>query len=332
MSHWLATLMNEGKYAGKQALPADVLKQTLAPSIALPNTMGEARGFWELLNPVYGMGRWTASYRGHQLAFHGGDINGFHSQISMMPQDHVGVIVFVIGDHCASLYNVVSYNVYERLLGMDQTPWSDRMLEARLKGKKAETEGRAKAGVDQVKNTRPSHAIADYAGEFEHPAYGVLRVGMKDSQLQFDFHTLVFPLAHYHFDRFDTPDDEQYGKFSVNFLTNPQGDVDRAVMSLDEAEATFTRKPVTLDRATLEELAGNYETPTGAKFQVVLKEDGSLSLVFAGQPETKLLPYKGLQFHVKEFADVTFEFVVENGQVRGLKQRDPSGEFLLPRK
>jgi CubicO group peptidase (beta-lactamase class C family) len=332
MSHWLIALMNDGKYGGKQVLPADVFKATLEPAIALPNALGETRGFWEILNPTYGMGRFTASYRGHQLTYHGGDINGFHSQVSFMPQEKIGVIVFVIGDHCASLYNIVSYNVYERLLGMDQTPWSDRFLAIRLKGKKAGTEARAKAGGEQVKNTKPSHPLADYVGEYEHPAYGVLKIGMKDSQLQFDFHTLVFPMTHFHYDRFDTPDDEQYGKWSVNFLTNPQGDVDRAVMSLDEAEATFTRKPVTIEPAMLGKLAGTYETPTGSKFQVVLKEDGSLNLVFTGRPEIKLVPYKGLKFRVKEFSDVAFEFVVENGQVRGLKQRDPSGEYSFPRK
>lgn len=332
MSHWLIALMNGGAYGGMQVLPADVIKATLAPAIALPNTMGEARGYWELLNPVYGMGRWTASYRGHQIAFHGGDINGFHSQVSLMPQERIGVVVFVIGDHCAPLYNIVTYNVYERLLGMDQTPWSDRMLQARLMGKRAGTEARAKAGQEQVKNTKPSHALADYVGDYEHPAYGVLKIAMKDGQLQFDFHTLVFPMTHFHYDRFDTPDDEQNGKWSVNFLTNPQGDVDKAVMSLDEAEATFTRKPETVDPATLQKLAGTYETPSGAKFQVVLKEDGSLFIVLPGRPEDRLIPYKGLQFHVKEFSDLTVEFVVENGQVKAMKQRDPSGEYVFPRK
>jgi CubicO group peptidase (beta-lactamase class C family) len=64
MSHWLMALMNDGKYAGKQVLPADVLKATLEPAIALPNTLAETRGFWELLNSAYGMGRQSASYRG----------------------------------------------------------------------------------------------------------------------------------------------------------------------------------------------------------------------------------------------------------------------------
>ncbi len=332
ISHWLITLMNEGKYAGKQVLPADVVKATLEPAIALPNTDSEIRGYWEILNSTYGMGRFTASYRGRLLAYHGGDLPGFHSQISFMPRERIGVIVFVIGDHCASLYNIVSYNVYERLLGLDQTPWSARWLEIRLKGKQAGTEARAKAGGERISGTKPSHPLADYAGEYENAAYGVLKIGQKDGQLQFDFHKTQLPMTHFHYDRFDTPDDELYGKWSVNFQSNPQGDVDKALMSLDEAEAAFTRKPETIDPKLLKQLAGTYETPTGEKFQVVLKEDGGLYLVFAGGSEQKLIPYKGTKFRIKEFSDVIFEFVVENGQVKSLKQRDPSGENVFTRK
>ena len=332
MSHWLIALMNEGKYKGRQVIPSPVLKATLQPAIALPNTQGELRGWWEILNTYYGMGRWTTSYRGRLLAYHGGDLDGFHSQVSFMPQEKVGVLVAVIGNHASILYNLVSYNVYERLLGMDQTPWIKRYLDIRLKGKKAATEARGKAGLDQVKNTKPSHPLSDYVGDYEHPAYGLLRIGMKDGALQYDFHKVVLPMSHFHYDRFDTPDDEHYGKSSVNFLTNPQGDVDRAVMSLDEAEATFVRRPEKLDAEVLKQLAGTYETQTGAKFQVVLKEDGSLFLAFVGQPERKLIPYKGLKFRIPEFSDVTWEFVMENGQVKALKQRDPSAEFTFPRR
>src|SRR5713226_10745311 len=103
MSHWLIALMNNGKYGGKQVLPPKVLQATLEPAIALPNTAGETRGWWEVLNRAYGMGRQTASYRGRLITFHGGDLPGFHSQISFMPNEHIGVIVFVIGDHIAPL-------------------------------------------------------------------------------------------------------------------------------------------------------------------------------------------------------------------------------------
>ena len=332
MSHWVIALMNQGKYNGKQVLPAEVLKATLRPAIALPNTALETRGWSEVLNAAYGMGRETASYRGHLITFHGGDLPGFHTQVSFMPQDHIGVIVFEIGNHSQPLYNIVSYNVYERLLGMDLTPWSDRQVEIRLKNKKAGTESRTKAGEGRVPDTKASHALADYAGAYEHPAYGVMTIGLKSDQLQFDFHKMRFPMTRFHYDRFDTPDDEQDGKWSVNFRTNPQGDIDEAVMSLDEAEAVFVRKPETIDPKLMAQFAGDYETPGGVKIQVALAPDGKLSLVLPGQPVMALQQVKGLVFRTPRFSDSTLEFVVQGGQVTGLKQKDPSGEFVFPKR
>src|ERR1700716_877823 len=331
LSHWLIALMNDGKYNGKQVLPAKVLKETMQPAIGLPNSLGEALGYWELLNPAYGMGRQTASYRGRLLTFHGGDLPGFHSQVAFLPNEKIGVIVLVISDHSAPLYNIVSYNVFERMLGMDQTPWSQRQLKMRLANKKAGTESRAKAGADRVPNTKPSHSLAAYAAENEPPAYGIVKISQKSDDLQFDFHDFHFPLSHFHYDRFDTPDDEQYGRFSVNFRTNPQGDIDSAVISLDQAEVVFTRKPDALDPALLEKLAGVYMTPTKYKFQVLYQPGTGLSLSFPGGPPLKLIPIKGLKFRTPQFADNIYEFVTENGKVTALKERDPSGEYTFSR-
>jgi CubicO group peptidase (beta-lactamase class C family) len=331
LSHWLVALMNDGNYNGKQVLPPNVLKATLQPAIGLPNALGEALGYWEVLNPDYGMGRQTASYRGHLMTFHGGDLPGFHSQVSFLPNEKIGVIVLVIGDHAAPLYNVVSYNVYERLLGMDQTPWSERRLKIRLANKKAGTEARAKAGGDRVPDTKPSHPLSDYAAEYENPAYGIVKIGCKSEQLDFTFHEFQYPLSHFHYDRFDTPDDEQYGRFSVNFRTNPQGDISEAVMSIDEAEVVFTRKPEVLDPKLLEKLAGTYLTPSQVKFEVVYQPGAGLSLVFPGGPPQKLIQVKRFAFRTPQSGDTIYEFVLENGQVKALRERDPSGEFTFPR-
>jgi hypothetical protein len=224
--------------------------------------------------------------------------------------------------------------VYERMLGLDLTPWSERMLAIRLKGKEAGKQARAKAGAGRVEGTKPSHALDDYAGEFEHPAYGVVTIARKEDALAFDFHKIRLPLAHFHYDRFDTPDDEQDGKWSVNFGTSPAGEIDRALISLDEAEVVFNRRvPPELSRLdTLRPYAGDYLTPTGAKFRVVLQENGTLGVVFPGQPFRALLPWKPRKFRVKEFSDVTMEFVIgPDGKVTAMKQITPSGEFVSPR-
>src|SRR4029450_10073498 len=138
------------------------------------------RGWGDVLNASYGMGRWTASYRGHLIAYHGGDLPGFHSQVSTMPYDSIGVIVFVIGNHAAPLYNIAPYNFSERLLGLSLTPWSERQNTIRLKNKAAGLQARTKAGSGRIAGTKPSHSLDDYVGEFENPPYGVSPISKRD--------------------------------------------------------------------------------------------------------------------------------------------------------
>ena len=61
----------------------------------------------------------------------------------------------------------------------------------------------------------------------------------------FAFHKIRLPLSHVHYDRFDTPDDEEDGKWSVNVLRNVSGQVDRAEMPVDGAVIVFKRRPLT---------------------------------------------------------------------------------------
>jgi CubicO group peptidase (beta-lactamase class C family) len=332
MSKWLITLMNGGVYEGKQVIPSSVLKATLTPSIALPNTQMENKGFGELFNAAYGMARWTASYRGHFLAYHGGDIDGFHSQISCMPYDSIGVVLFVIGDHSAPLYNVISYNVYERLLGLDQTPWSERRMADRKASDAIGKAGRSKSGADKVSGTTPSHSLADYAGTYENPAYGTIVIDQKDSTLTMDFHHMQLPLHHYHYDRFDSPNDEQYGLWSLNYATNPQGAVDRINVSLDESEAAFVRQPdkSLTDPAMFSRYVGKYEQG-GTTLEISISE-GSLWLSAPGQPSYQLIPYKPLTFRFKQFSDYSLVFVLEKEIVTGFRQIDPSGVYECKKK
>ena len=329
LSRWVIALLNKGKVDGKQVLPEAVLRETMAPSLSLPNSALETRGWGENLNSYYGMGRTISSYRGHLLAVHGGDLPGFHSQISVMPNDNLGVILLVIGDHVAPMYNGLTYSIYERLLGLSLTPWSERLNQIRLKNKAAGTKARATADVGRVPGTKPSHALDDYVGEFAHPAYGVVNVTRGDKELNFDFHGIKMPLNHFHYDRFDTPDDEEDGKFSLNFRTNPMGEIEGVEISLDEAAVTFTRRvPAELTSdATLQAYAGTYTTPSGGK--TVLTFQPGKGLAIRGGPD--LQPWRPQQFRVKEFPDVVISFTLENGKVVAMKQRDPSGEFVFPR-
>ena len=250
-----------------------------------------------------------------------------------MPNERIGVIVLVIGNHAAPLYNPITYNVYERLLGhgrdaVDATA-ARHSPEEQGSGEQAREQGRRRPrGRHQA--FAPARRITSASTTIRPTAS--LKIGTKDNGLAFDVSqdqdaTDPFPLR-----PLRHADDEQDGKWSVNFATNPQGEIDKATMSLDEAEVAFTRQASAelSSLATLSQYAGDYTTPTGGKFKVAV-EHGILGLVFAGQPFQELIPWKPRMFRVKEFADVTFEFVVEGGAVKALKQKDPSGEFTFPK-
>ena len=328
LSHWLSALMNKGVYEGKQVIPEAVVNETMEPSIALHNYSLD-QGFTEVLNPVYGMGRQTVSYRGHQLVLHGGDLNGIHSQISYMPQDKVGVIIFVIGDHSLS-YNSLTYNIYEHLLGLSITPWSERGLKNRDASKKIAKAGRAKATIGQIPNTKPSHPLTDYVGNFENEAYGIINISQKDAQMLFTLHHIKLPLHHFHYDRFDTTNDEEDGLYTLNYQTNPQGDIDRFVVSLDQGEVTFMKKAdETLNTVEiLSKYAGKYKVGTNT-LEVILKDKNHLFM--KGAPDIELIPYQPNIFKTKEFADIVIEFILENGKVKSMIQKDGSGQYEIMR-
>jgi len=96
-----------------------------------------------------------------------------------MPNDGIGVIVLVIGDHVAPFYNGLTYHIYERLLGLPLTPWSERLNEIRLKNKAAGTKARAVAAVGQVAATKPSHPWTT-TRRVRASAYGVVTVARGD--------------------------------------------------------------------------------------------------------------------------------------------------------
>jgi CubicO group peptidase (beta-lactamase class C family) len=328
MSRWVITLMNQGSFQGRQVISPEIIKETLQPAIAYPNFELETSGYDEILNSVYGMGRGIAAYKGHYLTRHGGAIGGFYSQVSMMPYDSIGVIVFVNGAHNGSLPTILTMQLYDRLLGLERTDFNSRSLQDRLDGKEAGKKAREHAGRDRIPNTHPSHPLADYVGKYEDPAYGILDIRSKGKQLEFDFHHIVLPLEHYHYDRFDTPDDQIYGKFSVNFSTNPKGDIHTAMVSLDESEVTFTKMPdeSLSDPEVLTRYTGKYEL-AGTSIEIVLKEEEGLRMKIPGQPDYGLIPYGPHEFTMKEFSDNTVRFIPDGDEIIMMQLISPGGTY-----
>jgi hypothetical protein len=211
---------------------------------------------------------------------------------------------------------------------LEQTDFSGRRLADRIAGKEAGKKAREKAGSDKIANTKPSHPLEDYRGKYVDPAYGILNIRLEGQGLEFDFHNIVLPLEHFHYDRFDTPDDQIYGKFSVNFSINPKGDIHSAMVSLDESEVSFIKKPdeSLSDPEILRKYVGKYEL-AGTVIEIVLKEEGGLITKIPGQPDYTLVPYKTHEFTYMEFSDITIKFILTGDQVKMMQSISPGGTY-----
>lgn len=325
MSHWVIALMNDGYYKDTEVIPSTIIKETMKPGIGFRNTELEEKGYNERLNSVYGMARQMEVYKGNILTKHGGDMPGFHSQIAILPYDEIGIITFVIGDQGAILRDVIMYNLVDRLLDLDQTDWNGRRLADHIKRKDAGHDARDLAGFDRVEGTSPTHSLHNYVGAFSNEAYGEFIISNENDSLFFNFRKTILPLNHYHFNRFDTPNDEDFGKWSINFNVSPQGEISKATISIDEGQVIFTKKPdESLSQIeVLNKYAGKYEY-AGSEFEVKVK-DGKLTIL--GTTDEALIPYKKDIFKLEKFDDIQIEFVLEDEIVVGLNYKQPTGIY-----
>jgi hypothetical protein len=104
------------------------------------------------------------------MEMHPGDLQGYQSQVSIMPTDSIGIIVFLIGDQGRKLRNILTFNIYERLLGMNSTPWNERLLKDQKQANEI-TKKYCTSSSDKVEATCPSHPLTDYTGKYENPGY-----------------------------------------------------------------------------------------------------------------------------------------------------------------
>lgn len=325
LSHWVIALLNDGKYNSKEVISPSIIKETLKPGMGFRNSELEEKGYKERLNVMYGMARQMEVYRGNILTKHGGAMPGFHSQIAVLPYDKIGIITFVIGDQGANLSNIIMYNLVDRLLGLEEIDWNGRRLERHRKRKEASKKGRNLAGYDHITGTSPTHPLKDYIGYFTNEAYGEFIIKHKKEGLYFNFRKTELPLTHYHFNRFDTPNDEDFGKWSLNFNISPQGEINSAIISIDEGQVIFNKKTdVSLSNPDLlVQYAGKYQY-AGSEFEIKIK-DGKLALV--GSTDDILIPYKKHIFKLDKFDDLQIEFIMEKNKISGMKYMTPSGIF-----
>jgi CubicO group peptidase (beta-lactamase class C family) len=338
MTNWLLLHLDKGRYKGLQIISEGNLHQMQTPQMVIQEMVPSLAAFTrydEVGHASYGLGWFVQPYRGHNVIHHGGNIDGFSALVSFMPQRGIGVVVLT-NRNGNPLPTIVAYNAYDRLLELDELPWSRRIKEEADRLKEAGAKAKEKSATDRKAEAPPSHRLGDYTGLFEHPGYGVIAIVMKDGQLELTYNSMPFALEHYHYDIFEMTYELFDMRMKVSFFTDVKGNISSLSIPLEAsvAEIVFTRVPEKrlTEKPFLEQFTGEYEL-LDRSITVSMKGEGRLVLSLPDQPDYELIAYQGAEFTLKGLPGFSIEFKRdEAGAVTEAVVTQPNAVFMARKK
>jgi CubicO group peptidase (beta-lactamase class C family) len=331
MSNWVLVHINGGKLKDKQIInPQTVQDMHLAH---MPT--GETPEIPEVTPADYGMGWFVDSYRGHGRIHHGGNIDGFSAMVSMLPQDRVGFVVLA-NKNGTGLPELLIRHATDLILGLEAKDWVGEAAKSKAKGDEATKEAEKKKAARRVPNTKPSHGLDAYVGDYFHPGYGDLKVTIEKGQLAFMYNNITTPLEHWHYDTFNgvRAGDPVFEDSKLNFITDTSGNVARLEAPFEATlePIVFEKKPDARlsDPAYLQKFAGKY-----VLIEQVITISLKGSVLFAsvpGSPDMELVPGLGDEFTLKQMKVISLRFKMDDkGNVVALELLQPGGIFEAKR-
>jgi len=190
----------------------------------------------------YALGWQLRDYRGHKLATHTGSIVGMTSRTVLVPEAKVGVVVLTNAE--STMSTAVAWEAIDALLGAPRTRWVEAFAAAdRADREEADSVERA-ARTARDSTSRPSLALARYAGRYTDRMYGDATLAAEGGRLVLRFvHSpaLIADLAHWQHDTFvarwrqrNVPD------AYVSFALDPRGAVESMKMVAVSPLADFS--------------------------------------------------------------------------------------------
>lgn len=328
MAKWLVFQLGNGNYNGKQLLSESKIREMHTPFITVPS---QPSG--DVFYSSYGLGWFITNYRGHTRVEHGGNIDGFSASVCLMPYDSIGIVVLSNMNN-SSIPSVVRNTAIDMLLGLESRDWNKKLLTDLKKAKDAAKDLENKEDPNQIKDTEPSHPLKDYTGKFEHPAYGVIEITLRDDNLYAAFHGFETKLNHYHYDMFKTMT-EEFAGLKLSFFSGSDGSINKVTTPLEQGvkEIEFDRivKTKQLDNTTLSKYEGEYSI---ADMIITIKLNGNnLTMTVPGQPTYELTAVKDNEFNIKELNGYSVMFNTdESGKVTEILLIQPNGTFPAKKK
>src|SRR5215467_12394625 len=337
-ANWLRLHLDNGEFAGQRMLSPASIRQLQTPRVHT-----SAPEFAEYGDTHYGLGFRLHTYRGERVVWHGGGWSGWSTLMKMLPDRGVGVAVFTNRTQSMAPEILANY-VFDRACGNEPIPWLDRLRERRRKFvAQLDIDRQARKATRRL-NTRPSHDLADYAGDYEHPGYGRITITHAEGKLNWAYRGMYEPLAHRHYDTFDNHKATtesllaalQPNQFTISFSSDREGNIASPAVPFEPLvnDIVFTRLAGgdCMNPAFRQHCTGTFISQGVTTVVVGQDKDGQLTLTVGSQPTYKLRPYQSRTFVIDELEGFRVEFhLAPDGGVDELIFHQPNGTFVARR-
>ncbi|QBD76985.1 serine hydrolase [Ktedonosporobacter rubrisoli] len=235
MTKWLRALLKQSRYGEQRLVSEAQFKQILEPQGIIPiDHYQVGMKYPEEARYCAALGWRVFSYRGHELAQHSGGIDGFTVMTTFLPDDNLGIVVLTNLEFEAVLFpNIFAFNICDRLLGLDELPWNERMLRGSAQALELKKQAQQALTEGQVPGTALSHPLSAYAGQYEHPGYGLLTLTVEGEGLKAFYNDLEYSLTHFHYDAFLAYQSHFDLTLKVSFGTNLAGNIASLAVPLE---------------------------------------------------------------------------------------------------
>jgi CubicO group peptidase (beta-lactamase class C family) len=329
MARWLMLQLGEGTLDDRQVVQPSTAREMFTPQTVMSGFPTDKDSFLT----SYGLGWALTAYRGHYRAHHGGGIDGFVAMTTVMPLDGVGIIALSNSDTTGAA-ELATRHALDRILELDERDWFGEALERKQKGEEVADQAEEKMEVARKEGTSPSRGLEEYAGDYEHPGYGLVTIELADGALHATYNDITSPLEHWHFDTFNATgesDDPAMKDTKVLFRADVAGEISELVATLDPEvdDIVFAKKPDArlFDPEFLALLAGSYVFEITEQAMEIVLTGNRLNAVLPGQPTYELEPIRETEFGLKGLTGFSLVFILDGGSVKEIEVRQPNGVF-----
>ena len=246
MARWLRMLLECGRRGASGGegcvLKPDSIQRLWSAQIAL-GTPGPPTGLEALrANFVaYGLGFGLRDYRGRKLVTHAGGLPGYVSQVALVPEERLGLVILTNQEETGA-FRAVMQGILDDYLGapVPAVDWT-----AAFRKQADDEAAKARAAVAKAASARsaggaPSLPLAAYAGRYRDPWYGDVTIAEAGGKLVLNMtrtRGMLADLEHWQHDTFVARwreafmSDTQPADAYVSFALKPDASIERMTMA-----------------------------------------------------------------------------------------------------